>query len=153
MNVVKCIALVLALVAALALGSVAWAASEEWAGRFAKGGDLNFKLTIPGKLEQRKVKRWEWNNFKIRCRNGKHKYDGKFTKDVEPVTVEPTERTFEITAVNSWGGKAIVNGTFDKSYAMADGTFKIKGRTGVGRKCRGESDWTAAGPQTPPPPP
>jgi hypothetical protein len=150
MNVVKRISLVLALVGALVFAGFAMAASEEWAGRFTKGGELRFKLTIPDKGELRKVKGWQWSNFKIRCRNGKHKYDGRFTKAVDPVIVEPTKRTFTITAVNSWGGKATVQGGFDdETYTAATGTFKVKGRTSVGRKCRGESDWTASGPRAP----
>jgi hypothetical protein len=143
--VVKRIAL-LALVGGLALASMAWAASEQWAGRFVEGGTVAFKLTIPAKGEQRKVKAWEWSNLKIRCRNGKHRYDGKFTSALDPALVEPVLRTFSIKAVNAWGGKAVLNGTFDQAYDTAWGSFRIKGRTSVGRKCHGKSDWIASGP-------
>ena len=142
----KRIALLLAAVSVLACASAAMAASEEWAGRFDEGGAVAFKLTIPAKGEQRKVKAWKWSDFKIRCRNGKHRYDGEFTTAVKPVAVDPTLRQFKIKAVNSWGGKAVVNGTFDEAYASAVGTFKVRGRTAVGRRCRGESGWVANGP-------
>jgi hypothetical protein len=145
--VIKRIALLLTVVGALACASAAIAASEEWAGRFEQGsGAVAFKLTIPAKGEQRKVKAWEWSDFKLRCRNGKHKYDGRFTSAVKPVAVDPSLRDFKIKAVNSWGGKAIVKGTFDETYATAVGTFRVRGRTAVGRRCRGESGWTASGP-------
>jgi hypothetical protein len=141
--VLKRIALLLAAVATLALASVALGAAQQWAGRFDDGGTVAFKLTIPAKGEQRKVKAWEWSNFRIRCRNGKHKYDGKFTNDVDPALVEPKGQTFSIEAENSWGGTATVAGTFDTEYTKATGTFRVRGRTSVGRRCRGESDWTA----------
>ena len=142
----KRVASMLAAVAALAPAGVAWGAAEQWAGRFDDGGTVAFKLTIPAKGELRKVKAWEWNNFRIRCRNGKHKYDGEFTNDVDPVLVEPVGRTFSIEAENSWGGTATVSGTFDENYTTANGTFRVRGRTNVGRRCRGKSGWLASGP-------
>jgi hypothetical protein len=142
--VVKRIALLLALVGtlALALASAAWAVTS-FGGRFETGGTVSFKLLNPdegGGLY--KVKGWEWDNLKIKCRNGKHRYDGKF-KGIE-IDVDPKLRTFREKAVNNWNGKAILNGLLDEDYANAEGTFKIKGRTSVGRKCRsGVVGWTA----------
>jgi hypothetical protein len=141
--VVKRIAVLLAAIATLALTSSAWAFSS-FGGRFDTGGTVAFKLLTPdegGGLYQ--VKGWEWDNLKIKCRNGKHRYDGKF-RGIQ-LAVDPKLRTFAEEAVNSWGGKAILDGVLDENYTYAQGTFKIKGRTSVGRKCRtGELHWTAS---------
>ena len=144
---VKRIAWTLALVGTIGVitfAAVALAGFEEFTGKLEKGGTVSFRLTIPDEGEQQKVKRWEWNNMKIRCRNGKHRYDGRF-KGLE-LPVDRTDRSFFARAENPYGGRAILRGSFDKTFSSATGTFRIRGRTSVGRRCRGERAWTAYGP-------
>lgn len=144
---VKRIAITLALVGTIAFAGVALAASE-FTGKFRKGGTVSFRLTEPTGEEQRKVKRWKWNNLKIRCRNGRHRHDGKF-KGVK-LPVDPKDRTFSFRGENDYGGKAILRGSFtDETFTRATGTLKIRGRTYLGRKCRGKSSWRAHGPPPP----
>jgi hypothetical protein len=146
--VVRRIAISLALVGILAFAGVALGESQEWTGKFRKGGTVSFRLTVPEPEEQRYVKRWEWHNLKIKCTNGRHRHDGRFKR--LPLDVDPKDRTFFKKAENDYGGKAILRGSFDETFTTATGTFKIRGRTYAGRKCRGESKWTAQGPPPPP---
>jgi hypothetical protein len=146
--VLKRIALVLALVAALVPVGAAWAGSTGFFGKFENGGTVTFALETPGAGgTQYLVHDWAWDNLKIKCHNGKHRYDGNF---IDALTVNPDTRRFSKRALNRWGGKAILHGEFDETYASATGTFKIKGRTAVGKRCRsGEALWTAD--EVPPP--
>jgi hypothetical protein len=146
-GVIKRIALVLALVGAVSVAGMAWAVTYGFNGTFdgQRRATLSFDLVQNEKTNERKVKHWEWDDLRIRCRNGKHRYDGKFKRLAIPVEAKTREFTF--TAVNDWGGKAVLFGTFDPDYTIASGTFRIKGRTSVGKHCRsGEVGWTASRP-------
>ena len=140
----KRIALVLALVGAFAFASIAWGATG-FAGRFETGGTVAFNLAEPEPGGLKQVRRWRWDNLRIKCRNGKHRYDGMFTGLRIPV--DPKFRTFRKKALNTWGGRAVLRGEFNEDYTSATGTFKIRGRTSVGRRCRtnGKVPWTARG--------
>ena len=146
----KRIAPLLALVAALALAlaSVAWAVISGFSGSLEHKGTVAFKLEKPDEGGQYLVKGWKWDNLRIRCRNGKHRYDGKF-KGLDMKVDQ--KGAFWQKAVNpEFGGRAIVHGQFDAEYVGAQGTLKIRGRTVWGRHCRsGEVDWTAR--EIPPP--
>jgi hypothetical protein len=114
-------------------------------GRLATGGTVKFDLqqATGGGYE---VLGWQWNNLRIKCRNGKHKYDGKFLKPAIPVI----DYYFEEERLNRWGGTAKVKGLFIPAYQQADGIFRIRGHTAWGGRCRsGQVAWSATPAATP----
>jgi hypothetical protein len=143
MNVVRRIALVLALVGTLALASVAWAGTFPFVGKFESGGTVSFDFSgPPTESEDATIQNWAWTRLRIKCSNGWHRYSGSF--DATPAVVD-TERRFHVEQVRTdGGGRAILDGRFKRDWQRAKGTFKVKGRTSVGRRCRsGKVEWKA----------
>jgi hypothetical protein len=139
----KRIALVLALVGALAFASVALAGTIAFTGKFETGGTVSFDFSGPpeGK-EPATVQNWAWTRFRIKCKNGKHRYSG--TAEGVQVEVDPTRRFYLELIRKDGGGRAIVDGRFKPDWQKAKGTFKVKGKTSVGKRCRsGKVEWTA----------
>src|SRR5215211_6261397 len=140
-RVLKRIALVLALVAALVLTSAAWAVTSDFAGKFESGGTVSFKLNQP-ESEPATISNWMWTRLRIKCLNGKHRYSGYFGDLPEIVD---SELRFHVERVNQQRrGRAILHGHFAKDWESAKGWFKIRGNTELGRRCRsGRVKWRA----------
>jgi hypothetical protein len=141
--VVKRIAPLLALVGAFAFAGVAWAGTTPFAGKFENGGTVSFDFSGPpeGK-EEALVQNWAWSRFRIKCKNGKHRYSG-FAKGSQ-TAVDPMRRFYLELVRKDGGGRAIVDGRFERDWQKATGTFKVKGKTSVGKRCRsGKVEWTA----------
>ena len=134
----KRLAMLLVAVAAIALPSGAGAATTQFSGKFENGGRVSFGLD--GKNgTYTAVVGWSWENFKIHCRNGRHRQDGNFK---EPIPI--TDMTFVAEKINRYGGTAKVKGTFSEDWKSASGIFKVSGPTSWGNHCHsGKIAWHA----------
>jgi hypothetical protein len=141
--VVKRVAPLLALVGVLAFAGIAWAGTIPFTGKFETGGTVSFDFSGPpeGK-ELATVQNWAWTRFRIKCKNGKHRYGG--TAEGVSVDVDPMRRFYLELDREAGGGRAIVDGRFGREWQKATGTFKVKGKTSLGKRCRsGKVEWTA----------
>jgi hypothetical protein len=142
MNVVKRISLVLALVATLALASVAVAATPTLRGKLDGGGHVAFELKKNDR-GQRKVIDWRWRNLPLRCGENTHKHDGHFVK---PGMLVDSKRHFGDERENvdpQFPNSAIVDGTLSPKWRRARGTLKVSGTFTWGECDSGVVNWTA----------